>query len=62
MTQEERTQVWARKDQLFRALAQIPVADRELRNQVLAQIETCNQALIQNKYELMPQRDEPTTV
>jgi 5,10-methylenetetrahydrofolate reductase len=55
MTQQERTQVWARKDQLFKALAQIPASDKRNREHITEQIEACNQALVQNKFELMPQ-------
>ena len=58
MTQQQRAQVWARKDQLFKALAQIPTTDKRSRNHITEQIEACNQALVQNKYELLPQAEE----
>ncbi|GAB3701319.1 hypothetical protein GCM10027592_29300 [Spirosoma flavus] len=58
MTTNERAQVWARKDQLFKALGQLSASDGNLREQIKEQIEQCNQALVQNKVELMPQLEE----
>ena len=55
MNQEQRAQVWARKIELARALDQLPQTDKDNIALVKTQIEACNQALVQNKIELMPQ-------
>ncbi|WP_020599882.1 hypothetical protein [Spirosoma panaciterrae] len=53
MNRKERTQVWARKDELSKALRQLPADDKRSREYIQQQIETCNQALIQDKFELI---------
>ena len=55
MTQKEPAQVWARKDQLSQALSQLPADDNRSQVHVKEQIEICNQALTQDKFELLPQ-------
>ena len=58
MTQNERAQVWARKDQLSKALKELPTTDKRSREHIQGQLETCNLALVQDKFELMPLQEE----
>ena len=58
MTQKERAQVWTRKDQLSKALTQLAADDKRSQAHVKGQIETCNQASVQEKFELLPQDEE----
>ncbi|MBN8825398.1 MULTISPECIES: hypothetical protein [unclassified Spirosoma] len=58
MNRNERAQVWARKDELSKALIQLPADDKRSREHIQQQIEICNQALVQDKFEVISQTDE----
>ncbi|GAB4034220.1 hypothetical protein [Spirosoma gilvum] len=58
MNRDERVRVWARKGELSKALSQLPADDNRSREHIQQQIETCNQALLQDKFELIGQKGE----
>ncbi|GAB3959128.1 hypothetical protein GCM10028805_54660 [Spirosoma harenae] len=58
MPQKERAQVWARKDQLSKALNQLPDTDSRSKEHIREEIESCNQALVHDNFELMPQVED----
>ncbi|GAB3953210.1 hypothetical protein GCM10028805_36420 [Spirosoma harenae] len=58
MTQNERAQVWARKDQLTKALNELSDTDNRSKGHIKEEIESCNQALVHDNFELMAHDEE----